>query len=159
MGFCSDPLGPLLCSDEYSGTSVFRGVFRTGTNHPGWVKCLAVTETMSVFVNICRSTCELVSFFSSIHTPIFWRVNLKPVFYCLRTLLISSLNLLLISLHLFMLALLIVSLVYFLRPFVVFLVFLVFWFFNQMFCCAIPNRFFCEYVLPDLYTVFPARSW
>lgn len=117
MDFCSDLLGPSLCSNEYASTQNWNKSPRTGTNHPAWAKCLTDTEAMSVSVNLYRFTCKLVTFFSSNHISVFWHVNLKPVFGCLGTPLISRLKLLSISLHLlFMPALLIVSLAY-LRPF------------------------------------------
>lgn len=93
MDFCSDLLGPSLCSNEYASTQNWNKSPRTGTNHPAWAKCLTDTEAMSVSVNLYRFTCKLVTFFSSNHISVFWHVNLKPVFGCLGTPLISRLKL------------------------------------------------------------------
>lgn len=63
MDFSSGLQGPSLCCHKYSGTPNRNKSPRTGTNHPGWARCLTVTETMSVSVNLYRATCKLVKFF------------------------------------------------------------------------------------------------
>lgn len=130
MDFCSGLQGPSLCCNEYSGTPNRNKSPRTGTNHPGWARCLAVTETTSVSVNLYRATCKLVRFFPcKLKASVV--LSRKPFNFQPKLILIS------LHFHFFVPALLTVSLVYFLRTLGVF-----FFPFGQMFCCTIPDKLF-----------------
>lgn len=108
MDFCSGLQGPSLCCNEYSGTPNRNKSPRTGTNHPGWARCLAVTETTSVSVNLYRATCKLVKFFPcKLKASVV--LSRKPFNFQPKFILIS------LHFHFFVPALLTVSLVYLLR--------------------------------------------
>lgn len=111
MDFCSGLQGPSLCCNEYSGTPNRNKSPRTGTNHPGWARCLAVTETVAVSVNLYRATCKLVKFFPcKLKASVL--LTRKPFNFQPKLILIS------LHLHFFVPALLNVSLVYVLRTLV-----------------------------------------